>query len=185
MSQKSLAQAHQQGFLELSNWANLIINRIRMNYDIQKIWPQGNPGPYKYYWIINAARHGSHKSTGKSFAKQNLYATVANAASGDTTRIDFFFREYLLFVDYGVGKGQKFQEVPDMGVPQMRKRYANWSHVGDRQRRPVVIGSITGSRFFLGKLIQDYWNKEVELAITLGLSEKQSDNSIISLIPPP
>ena len=57
----------------------------------------------------------------------------------------------------------------------MKKRYANWRYTGDRQRRPVVLGAIRGSRFFLGNILQDYWGKEAELAVLYGLGY-QDDN---------
>ena len=140
--QKSLKEAHEQGFLELSNWADLMIQRIKMNYEVQRIWPlgKGGGGPYKDYHIINAARRGKYRSTGESFTKQNLYSRVLAGAGGNTVAVDFFFRYYLFFVDWGVGKGQTKNEVPENGIPKMKKRYADWQFTGDRQRRPVVMG---------------------------------------------
>lgn len=169
--QISLQQAREDGYLELDNWAQLILQRIRMNFDIQKIWPKGSGGggPYQDYWIVNAARSGRYKSTGNAFLAQNLYAKVLNGAGGNTVAVDFFFKKYLMFVDWGVGAGQSVDEVPDAGVPKMKNRYAPWSKTGDRQRRPVVMGAIKGSRFFLGKILQDYWQQESELAILYGL----------------
>lgn len=169
--QKSLKQAHEQGYLELSNWAELMIQRIKMNFDVQRIWPlgAGGGGPYKDYHIVNAARNGKYRSTGEAFLKQNLYSKVLAGAGGNTVAVDFFFRYYLYFVDWGVGAGQTINEVPENGIPKMKKRYANWRYTGDRQRRPVVIGAIRGSRFFLGNILQDYWGKEAELAVLYGL----------------
>ena len=85
-------------------------------------------------------------------------------------------------MDWGVGRGQKIPEVPrkagaDRGM--MRRRYAEWRYTGDRQRRPVVQGAIKGSRFFLGKILEDYWGKEAELAVLYGLGyEKESGEFI-------
>lgn len=179
--QKSLQQAHEEGYLELSNWAELMLQRIRMNFNIQKIWPQGSGGggPYKDYWIINMARKGKYKSTGDAFLRQNLYAKVLNGAGGDTLAVDFFFKRYLLFVDWGVGINQPTSKVPDVGVPKMKRRYSPWTQVGDRQRRPVVLGAIRGSRFFLGKILQDYWQKEAEIAILYGLGYKNEHGEYI------
>ena len=182
--QKSLKQAHEQGYLELSNWGELMVQRIRMNFKVQRIWPEGpgGGGPYKGYYIVNAARKGKYQSTGEAFTAQNLYSKVHAGAGGNTVAIDFFFRKYLYFVDWGVGRGQKIPEVPrkagaDRGM--MRRRYAEWRYTGDRQRRPVVQGAIKGSRFFLGKILEDYWGKEAELAVLYGLGyEKESGEFI-------
>lgn len=179
--QKSLKEAHEQGFLELSNWGKLMIQRIKMNYEVQRIWPlgKGGGGPYKDYHIINAARRGKYRSTGESFTKQNLYSKVLAGAGGNTVAVDFFFRYYLFFVDWGVGKGQTKNEVPENGMPKMKKRYADWQFTGDRQRRPVVMGAIKGSRFFLGNILQDYWGKEAELAVLYGLGYKSDTGEFV------
>lgn len=179
--QKSLKQAHEQGYLELSNWGELMIQRIKMNYDVQRIWPlgKGGGGPYKDYHIVNAARRGKYRSTGDSFTKQNLYSKVVAGAGGNTVAVDFFFRYYLFFVDWGVGKGQKLPDVPENGMPKMKKRYADWRFTGDRQRRPVVLGAIKGSRFFLGNILQDYWGKEAELAVLYGLGYKSDTGDFV------
>ncbi len=179
--QKSLKEAHEQGYLELSNWADLMINRIRMNFDVQRIWPKGpgGGGPYKDYWIVNTIRRGKYKSTGDAFLEKNLYANVVAGAGGNTEAVDFFFKRYLFFVDWGVGRGQTVQEVPEKGVPKMTRRYANWKGLGNRQRRPVVLGAIKGSRFFLGKMLEDYWGKEAELAVLYGLGYNKENGEFV------
>lgn len=148
-----------------------MVQRIRMNFEVQRIWPQGpgGGGPYPGYWIVNAMRKNKWKSTGEAFARQNLYAKAVAGAGGNTVAVDFFFRRYLLFVDWGVGAGMKKEQVDRTKLPNMRSRYAVWTQTGDRKRRPVVMGAIMGSRFFLGKILEDYWQKEGELAVLYGL----------------
>ena len=178
--QKSLKEAHEQGYLELSNWGELMVQRIKMNYNVQKIYKGGNTGPYRDYWIVNMARRGDYRSTGESFNK--IYSKVHAGAGGNTVAIDFFFRNYLYFVDWGVGKGQKIPEVPrkgSLGKGAMKHIYAHWNGVGDRQRRPVVFGAIKGSRFFLGNILQDYWGKEAELAVLYGLGYKSDTGEFV------
>lgn len=181
--QKSLKQAHEQGYLELSNWAELMLQRIRMNFDVQRIWPRGTGGggPYRNYHIVNAARGSQHRSTGEAFLRRNLYAKVLAGAGGNTVAVDFFFRYYLFFVDWGVGGGQDITQVPDEGIPNMKRRYADWRYTGDRQRRPVVHGAIRGSRFFLGNILEDFWGKEAELAVLYGLGYQKESGEFISV----
>ena len=169
--QKNLAEAHEQGRLELDKWAQIMIQRIRLNFGVQRIWPEGagGGGPYRNYWIVNMSRKGKYKSTGEAFLPQNLYAKVLAGARGDTVAVDFFFKHYLLFVDWGVGKGQKKAQVPEAGVPKMKRRYAIWAKTGDRQRRPVVMGAIKGGRFFLANILMEYWKKEAETVVLFGL----------------
>lgn len=181
--QKSLKEAHEQGYLDLSYWKELMIQRIKMNFEVQRIWPlgPGGGGPYRDFCIVNDARKGAYRSTGEAFTKQNLYAKVVAGAGGNTEAIDFFFRYYLLFVDWGVGAGQDKMEVPRKGTIQMTKRYADWRGIGDRQRRPVVQGAIRGSRFFLANILQDYWGKEAELAILYGLGYQKESGEFIQI----
>jgi len=168
--QQTIEQAHKEGKLELKKWAEIMLKRIRMNFEVQHIWPEGigYKGPYKDYWIVNMARKGKYKSTGEAFTEQNLRAKVINGAGGNTVAVDFFFRRYLLFVDWGVGAGQKISEVPDVGTPNMKKRYNKWEQAGDRQRRPVVMGAIRGGRFFMAKILEDYWKTRAETTILYG-----------------
>ena len=176
--QQNLKDAHEQGKLELDKWANIMIQRIRMNFGVQRIWPEGpgGGGPYRNYWIINMARKGKYKSTGEAFLPQNLYAKVLAGSRGDTVAVDFFFKRYLLFVDWGVGKGQTKAQVPEAGIPKMKRRYANWRETGDRQRRPVIMGAIKGGRFFLANILREYWQKEAETTILYGLGFGDKDN---------
>ena len=181
--QKSLKQAHEEGYLELSNWADLMIQRIKMNYQVQRIWPQGTGGggPYRNYHIVNAARSDLYRSTGESILRRNLYAKVLAGAGGNTIAVDFFFRYYLYFVDWGVGVQQKLADVPENGLPNMKRRYANWRYTGDRQKRPVVLGAIKGSRFFLANILEDYWGKEAELAVLYGLGFDKGKGEFLEL----
>ena len=176
--QNNLSEAQEQGKLELSKWAEIMIQRIRMNFVVQRIWPEGpgGGGPYKNYWIINMARKGKYKSTGEAFLPQNLYSKVLAGARGNTTAVDFFFRRYLLFVDWGVGAGQKKEQVPEAGIPKMKRIYANWSQTGDRQRRPVIMGAIKGGRFFLANILEDYWKEQAETTILYGLGFGDKNN---------
>ncbi len=176
-----MKQAHEQGALELDKWAEIMLQRIRMNFDIQHVWPRGTGGggPYRDYWIINMARPAKYRSTGESFSERNLYAKIINGAGGNTVAVDFFFRRYLLFVDWGVGAGQPIEKVPEAGVPKMKKRYARWDKPGDRQRRPLILGGIRSGRFFLGRILQDYWGQEAEIAVLYGLGYTDKNNDYI------
>lgn len=180
-NQSTIKQAHEQGYLELSKWADLMIHRIKMNFETQRIWPLGKDGggPYEDYHILNK-RRGKYGSTGEAFLDRNLYAKVLAGAGGNTVAVDFFFRQYLFFVDWGVGRGMGKEEVPDRGVPRMKKRYAVWNGRGDRQRRPVVVGAIRGSRFFLGNILEKYWGKEAELAILYGLGYDKGKDEFVA-----
>lgn len=156
--------------MELTKWADNIINRMRMSYHVQKIHTGDGSveGPYKNFVYVNNARHSNYHSTGDSW--NTLDKFVTNGANGDTVAVDFFFRRYLLFVDWGVGAKQKKEQVPRKGgTINMTSPYASWQYKGDRQRRPVVFGGIRGGMFGMLRILKSYWGKETELAVLAGL----------------
>lgn len=160
-----------------------MIQRIKMNFKVQHIWPlgAGGGGSYRNYHIVNAARKEKNQSKGEAFMDRNLYSKVVTGVGGNTMAIYFFFRYYLFFVDWGVGVGQKVPNVPENGIPKMKRIYAEWRYTGDRQRRPVVQSAIRGSRFFLGKMLEDYWDKEVNWPFCTDLDIRITKGSSWSL----
>lgn len=171
--QKTISQAHKEGKLELDKWAESMIKRIRMNFEVQRIYPKGfdGGGPYKDYAVINERRRKSGQPHSTGDAYRTIRKLVHEGAGGNTVAVDFFFKYYLLFVDWGVGRGMKAHDVNTSKKPKMNdnKPYRVWKRMGDRQRRPVVLGEIRNSRFYLGKLLEKYWGREAELAILHGL----------------
>jgi hypothetical protein len=176
--QQNLEQAHEQGKLELDKWAANMIKRIRLNYPVQKIWTGDgtSEGPYKGFAYLNV---GYKSSTGESFKKENMYYKVLKGAGGNTVAVDFFFRRYLLFVDWGVGAGQKKEQVPEHGVPKMTKLYHTWDGYGDRQRRPVVLGAIRGGQFGMLRILQDYWTKQAQMAVLSGFGHMDANGEYV------
>ena len=73
--QKSIKQAEKEKKLELTYWAQRVVERLKANFDTQNIFPYGSPGPYP----------GSPPSTGDAF--RSIYAKVYNAAGGNTEKV--------------------------------------------------------------------------------------------------
>lgn len=183
--QSTIKQAHEQGMLKLDKWAEEMIRRIRMNFDVQRIYPKGpdNGGPYKGYALINERRrmNGQPHSTGDAY--KTIRKIVHEGAGGNTVAVDFFFKYYLFFVDWGVGRGVKAYDVSQTKKPSLKSRspYAAWKWKGDRQRRPVVLGTIRNSRFYVGELLQQYWGREAELAVLYGLGYDKEKNEYVEV----
>ena len=55
-----------------------MIQRIKMNFKVQHIWPlgAGGSGSYRNYHIVNAARKEKNQSKGEAFMDRNLYSKV-------------------------------------------------------------------------------------------------------------
>lgn len=161
--QQSIEQAKEEKFLELTKWANHTIARIRKNFDKQKVWPMGFPGPYKGY----AGTERSKGSTGESYSPRRLYAQVYNMAGGDTERITFFFRYYLYYVDMGVGRGKHWKfENEDAYYNRL---FRKWQGEGDRQQRPFLTMEIRHQLRRLEGILLAYYSEVIETKIVTDL----------------
>lgn len=112
---------------KLRLWAEGVYKNIRANFETQKVFP------FKPY-------PDSPDASGSLY--NSLYWKISNAAGGDTQKIDFFFNYYGLFVDLGVGRGQKYAQVDNADPSVYGKRYKIWKGRGDRQSRPTILREI-------------------------------------------
>lgn len=129
------------------NWADNMMLQLRHNYESQKIFPMGWPGPYPGYQYENAKkRQSSNKSswvsTGESF--RNIYSMVYKGASGNPELIQFFFRYYLMFADMGVGKGTKYGQVDNATKAHWGRLYKKWgdTHYDGRKTKKSKVPSV-------------------------------------------
>ena len=110
------------------NWANNLEIQLRHNFETQKIFPLGWPGPYPGYAAINAKKNGAKewKSTGDAF--RQLYSQVYRGASGRPELIYFFFKYHMMFADMGVGKGTKYPQVDNAAKAHWGRLYKKWGN---------------------------------------------------------
>ena len=131
------------------NWSENMMLQLRNNYESQKIFPLGWPGPYPGYQYQNAKKRQSGKSTawvstGESF--RQIYAQVYRGASGNPEIIQFFFRYYLMFADMGVGKGTKYEQVDNAAKAHWGRLYKKWGNTnydGRKMKRSKVESTKT------------------------------------------
>ena len=123
----------------LQKWEEDTINTLRHNIVTQHVWPSL---VYPRYDEINdiRRRYGSWYSTG------NALETLRSVIKGDTiseisdARIDFFFNEYLRYVDIGVGKGRKAEDIDRTRKARYRSRYARkWDPKKGNTHRPSFM----------------------------------------------
>lgn len=166
MTQKGIKEALEDEFLDLTRWANNMIQQFRSNYETQHVWPGGFPGPYIGYRNTPAAK----KSTGKSYRR--MYAKVFNGANGDTKKISFFFNYYLYFVDMGVGAGQPIELVDRGKDARYNQLYQAWKEQGDRQSRPLLAMEVRHQLRRLEVLVSSFYQEFVENGVLVSFHEQ-------------
>lgn len=171
MAQKSIQQAVKERHLNLTEWAENMLQRIKFNFIKQFVWPYGAPGPYVGYKNKSYAK----KSTGAGL--NSLYAAIYAGANGDTEKISFFFNYYLYFVDMGVGAGQTINEVDRSANAKYNRRYKNWSKEGDRQSRPIISMELRHQLRRLETLVSVYYEDAITNGVIASLTDKEPDLS--------
>lgn len=115
--QIGVKKAIEEGHLDLHYWAEHVLEQFYDRMNLRGTWPFGCPGPYQSYRFINEKNKGKKDawvSTGA--AAKELYARVWNAASGDTAKVTFFYKNYLDYVQWGVGKGRHLADVKERNM---------------------------------------------------------------------
>ena len=172
--------------LELSYWANHVIEQIHERMATQGVWPFGHPGPYKSYADVNTKRamKGRWHSTGRAASTQALYAKVYNAAGGDTKKITFFYTHYMDFVTMGVGRDRKLAQATENAKPNKnpfvlfakwgiplelmsakQRRGAQIKGTRSRKSRPGVMQEIRHQVTRLERMMTEHYGRLVEASI--------------------
>lgn len=129
----------------------------------QRIWPTP---PYAQYPSVNAWRraHGMSYSTGE--AANSFRATITNP--DDMERVEFRFSqmEYLRYVDLGVGRGVKAEDVDRTKDAYYSRRYVtSWRRkAGDnasKSHRPAFLMSYRHLATRLGNFGQSWYGEEM------------------------
>lgn len=139
---------------KLEKWAWETYMAIRVNFATQKI------NPFPPYLTENKKDMPNRYSTRSLY--DTLYYKVLNAANGDKARVDFFFNYYGLFVEMGVGRGQKYSQVDNSAPARYNKQYKPWRKKGDRQSRPAIVMEIN---FQVGRLAMILSNRYTVAAL--------------------
>ena len=163
--QKSVKQASKEKKLDLTYWAEGVIQRLKTNFKTQNIFPRGSPGPYP----------GAEPSTGDSY--RSIYARVYNAAGGNTEKISFFFNYYLYFVDMGVGAGQPIEKVDRNEKAKYNQLYRPWDDKGERQSRPAFAMEFRYQLFKLKTIVSAYYGQLITNGIVFSLTDKMPDDN--------
>lgn len=124
--QIGVRKAIEEGHLDLHYWAEHVREQMFERFNKQGVWPFSG-GPYGEYSGLNQKRKKQGKWWSTGAAAKQLFAKVYNAAGGDTAKIEFFYLNYLDFVQWGVGKGRKLSDVDERSKKaHFNKRFAKW-----------------------------------------------------------
>lgn len=170
MAQKGIKQAVEEERLDLTVWAENMKKRLEANFETQKVWPRGFPGPYIGY----RNTPGAKGSTGD--ALRTFYAKVYAGAGGDTEKISFFFRYYLYFVDMGVGAGQPIEEVESYPDAKWNETFKKWEGMGDRKSRPVLSMEFRHQVRRLQTLVSAYYQEYIETVMVQSFYDAQDSD---------
>lgn len=156
MAQSGIPQAVKDKFLDLTQWTQNMIVHLQNNFQTQKVWPKGEPGPYIGYGDLRESK----RSTGDAF--NSIYASLWAGANGDTEKISFFFNYYLYFVDMGVGSGFPITKVNRDKDAQFAELYEDWKEKGDRQSRPIIGPELRHQLDRLSVIVCSYYGDYIQ-----------------------
>lgn len=165
MAQKGTDKAAKEKRLDLTLWAENMKKRLEANFETQRVWPRGYPGPYIGYRNTPAAKN----STGVGL--HSFYSKLWAGANGDTEKISFFFKYYLYFVDMGVGAGQPIEDVDRSADANWRRTYKNWDGEGDRQSRPMLSMELRWQLLRLETLVSSYYQQLIENGVIVSFED--------------
>ena len=166
MVQRGIDKAVKEERLDLTLWAENMKKHLERNFETQKIWPRGEPGPYIGYRNTPAAKQNTSEGL------NSFYAQLWAGADGDTEKISFFLHYYLYFVDMGVGAGQPIEDVERSSYAKFNQLYKRWDGEGDRQSRPVLSMEFRHQLTRLEVLVSSYYQEFIETGVVVSFMDE-------------
>ena len=114
------------------------LGHIHHGFEVQRVFPTGEV--YPGWFAKNAQRLAGWKSTGEGASTMRWQAQFV-AGKGDfpsEVHLLYFFRNYIGFVDYGVGKGRPLSKVQRSKDARRNERYVDaWVPKQGKTHRPI------------------------------------------------
>ena len=149
-------------------WAMDTIEAIRKNFSTQGIFPAGEP--YSGYKESNSKNQGTRwKSTGAGF--DSFYFHVLQASENQNmvpvdVGVKILYNYYLKFVDLGVMKGLKADQVQRSRTAQHDQRYFNeWSPSTGDTMRPAISMEIDYQSARLARYLTRRYEHDAQMVI--------------------
>lgn len=154
---------------KMVKWGWETVDAIKKNFKTQKIFPEGEI--YPGWFAENEKRAGSNSwhSTGAGY--DSLYFELLNASEGDLFRLRtldaiFRYRQYLDFVDLGVGKNRPAGKVQRGSPSEHDKQYFNmWTPSTGDTHRPAISPEIRHQVRRLHRYLGHRYADEIEMKI--------------------
>ena len=153
---------------KMVRWGWETIENIRKNFKTQRIFPAGEVYP-GWFRKNDMAPEGSWKSTGAGY--DSLYFELLNASQGDLFKLEvleavFRYRQYLDFVDLGVGKNRDHTKVIRSEAAEVDKQYfAHWSPKTGDTHRPAIGPEIRYQTRRLQRYLGNRYVNEIEFQV--------------------
>ena len=145
----------------LKSFARQAVTALRRNFATQRVFPYE---VYPGYKAINERRKqkGQWYSTGEGF--KSFQSHVISTPGNESIVISF--RDYLRFVDMGVGQGRTYDEVRHDKKARYDKRYiAFWDTHDKETHRPSIMMEARHVQFRMQNYFEDYYGRELETVI--------------------
>lgn len=116
---------------------------IERSFQTQRVFPLGEvyPGWFAENEARKSGRKGGWYSTGaaaNTFYWQMRYTPSQIDDWPSEIEIDYYFNDYLGYVDYGVGKGRKVREIDRSHASHRKERYYEWNPKMKKTSRPII-----------------------------------------------
>lgn len=153
---------------KLHYWATDTIEAIRKNFATQGIFPVGEP--YQGYKEKNSrTRNDSWRSTGAGY--DSFYFHVLSAAQNQDmvpveVGVKVLYNYYLKFVDMGVMKGLKADQVQRSSAAHFDQRYFDtWSPKTGDTMRPAISMELDHQSRRLGWYLTKRYEQEAQMIV--------------------
>lgn len=143
--------------------------QLEINFMKQKVWPTE---VYNGYAVVNEKRKemGSWYSTGAG--ARSFHGVVNHADKAGNVQVTFSYLEYLKFVDLGVGKGTKIEDVESSKKAYYTRRYiSSWNRRRGMSQRPAIMMEMRHLQRRIAEHLTDYYGYEGEVQIVNTLAE--------------
>ena len=145
----------------LRSFARQAATALRRNLATQHVFPYE---VYPGYKQVNEERKkkGMWYSTGEGY--KSIQTRVVSTPGNET--IVLSFRDYLRYVDMGVGLGRTFEEVRHEKKARYNKRYiAFWDTNYKDTHRPTIMMEARHVQARMQKYFEDYYGRELHTTI--------------------
>lgn len=166
---------------KMIRWGWETVENIRKNFKTQRIFPAAEV--YPGWFEKNAkAPEGSWKSTGAGY--DSIYFELLNAAQDDLFKLQvleavFRYRQYLDFVDLGVGKNRDYTKVQRSEAVRVDQQYFNhWSPKDGDTHRPAIGPEIRYQTRRLQRYLGNRYVNEIEFKVVKSIEALELDITI-------